>query len=587
MTRGSDDPAGLILGPLQLEARLGSGANGEVWRAVHRPSRIQVAVKIITAPRARLPDVGRALETEVRAVAALDHPNIVMLLDRGTIQDPGDSGFIPDSPYLVMELASGGTLERIKPLKRYQDLRAVLIALLDALAHAHARGVVHRDLTPRNILIAKQDDLRPGLKIADFGIAVPMEDPPQAAREDAVVGTLTYMAPEQLKSQWRDYGPWTDLFSLGLIAQRLATNKPPYPEGKPSEMFEARLLEERAPLDPIFPLPLGFRAWLDRMLAHDPSERFQRAADAAFALAEVGTPDTFDDLEGGVTTVRAAIDASPARTLSALQEPAGDPRRSAERPPPMPSSWRHLRSAKPLAHLFGAGLGLQNLRPAPFVDRDEARDQIWEALRRVRTGGRARMVAVTGPPGVGRSRLAEWITQRAHELGAATPLKASSLELARGDALGPMVERYFLTAGLDEDQARTQIRHRLSWQGVADEVMTRALTRLIRPGTDVDGEAAHRPPEAFETLRRFFALLGAVRPVAIWFDDVHRGTEALWFIKHVLDSSDPTPILFLVTTVEPSPAATPVETALLEALLKRSETDLIRLDPLDETAHRS
>lgn len=585
MAANPDDPTGLVLGTFQLEVRLGRGANGEVWRAVHRPTGVAVAVKVITSPEARRPRVSGALENEVRAVAALDHPNIVMLLDQGRIEEPGDSGFVRNSPYLVMELASGGTLERMRPLKRYEDLRAILIALLDALAHAHARGVVHRDITPRNILIARQEDLRPGLKLADFGIAVPMEQRLDLEAEDAVVGTLAYMAPEQLRSRWRDYGPWTDLFSVGLIAQRLATNRSAYAEGRPSETFEARLLGRRARLDPIFPLPFGFAAWLDRMLEDDPSARFQRAADAAFALAEIGTPDTFDDLEGGGTTVR-AIRATSGTTLSALGEAASGRPAPADRPPPMPASWRHPRPAKPPIRLVGAGLGLYRVRAVPFVDRDEARDRMWRALEEVRDSGRPRLVVLSGPPGVGRSRLAAWMAQRAHELGAATILKADFSD-GRSDGLTRMLERWFVTSGLDEDESRAQVRHRLTWHGVADELMVRAMTRMLRPKPDdADAGASPRSSEQPELLRRFIARLGALRPIVVWLDDGQDDANALSFMRHILASPQATPVLILATFTEGSSPKWLGEGPMHEALLNHPGTTHLPLGPLDDASHR-
>src|SRR5690606_15752040 len=105
------------------------------------------------------------------------------------------------------------------------DVRGVLLSILDALAHAHARGVVHRDIKPGNILLGGHDDLRPGVKLADFGLARGSED---FGEERSVAGTPVYMAPEQFRGAWRSFGPWTDLYSLGIVAWELVCGKPPY-----------------------------------------------------------------------------------------------------------------------------------------------------------------------------------------------------------------------------------------------------------------------------------------------------------------------------------------------------------------------
>jgi eukaryotic-like serine/threonine-protein kinase len=482
--------------PFRLEEKLGSGAKSEVWRAVHTASGLPVAVKIITAREARRPEIARRIENEVRSIAALDHPNVIALFDYGRADG---------RPYLVMELASGGTLDRIKPLRRYEDLRAVLLALLDALAHAHARGVIHRDLTPRNILIAKKFDMRPGIKIADFGIAVPLQRGARAhSREAAVVGTLGYMAPEQLRARWRDYGPWTDLFSLGLIAQRLATGRAPYREGKPTETFEARLLGERAPLDPSFPLPLGFPEWLDRMLDNDPARRFQLAADAAFALAELGTPDQLDDFEDGSSTVRAAIEAIERRTISVAK------------------SWRYPRPPPPPLPLSSIG------SKSAHEGTDEERDRIWELVQLTTIDGRARE---------GKSRLAEWVAERALELGACTVLRAT-------DGIGAMLDRFFHSDGLDGSETLAHVRSRLSWYGMGDEILARALTRWMRPnvGTEEDELSA----DGLELLRKFIARLGETRPVLIVVDGANADARA--FMKYVLASKEKTRVLFVLAS---------------------------------------
>jgi eukaryotic-like serine/threonine-protein kinase len=211
------------LGPFALRAPLDRGGMGVVWRAVHEASDVPVAIKLIPMPER---GAGTRVRDEVRATAALDHPGIVALLDHGEVDT--DALDVPrGSLWLAMELVSGGSLVPWLDDLSWEATRRVLLALLDALAHAHARGVVHRDLKPANVLVAGSDDRRPGLRLTDFGIAAVL-DAQGAIGQPA--GTLHYMAPEQILGHWREYGPWTDLYALGVLAWRITTGRTPYYE---------------------------------------------------------------------------------------------------------------------------------------------------------------------------------------------------------------------------------------------------------------------------------------------------------------------------------------------------------------------
>ena len=163
------------LGPFQLESIIGRGGMAEVWAARHVETGTPVAIKVLTSERARDAMFVRALRDEVRAVAGLDHPHIVTVHDHGVVPlgaaEESDGALTAGSPYLVMELASGGTLAGPPSPDSYSELRAILTTLLGALAHAHARGLVHRDIKPANVLRCVEGDVRPGLKLADFGVA--------------------------------------------------------------------------------------------------------------------------------------------------------------------------------------------------------------------------------------------------------------------------------------------------------------------------------------------------------------------------------------------------------------------------------
>ncbi len=152
-----------------LHHRLGRGASATVWYAEHARTGLPVAVKILDAP-AEGGSHDEGFRGEVESVCQLDHPAIIQVYDYG-ITSHGDPRVPAGRPWLAMELASAGTLHEVPEPWRWDTLRGLLLALLDALAHAHARGVVHRDLKPSNILLAGPDDASPGVKLTDFGIA--------------------------------------------------------------------------------------------------------------------------------------------------------------------------------------------------------------------------------------------------------------------------------------------------------------------------------------------------------------------------------------------------------------------------------
>ena len=144
------------LGPFRLLEPLGRGGMGEVYEGLHERQGVPVAVKVIAEDRANDEKFRRAFADEIRAVARLDHPGIVAVYDHGIIPDDvadGSEGrLVARTPYFVMELVRGKSLRGVDQVESYGELRVTLLQLLDALAHAHARGVIHRDIKPGNVL---------------------------------------------------------------------------------------------------------------------------------------------------------------------------------------------------------------------------------------------------------------------------------------------------------------------------------------------------------------------------------------------------------------------------------------------------
>lgn len=558
------------LGPFRLARRIGRGGMAEVWSGVHAAQGVPVAVKVMTSERYREPQHRAAFRNEVQSVASLDHPGVVLVYDHGEVGPEAEEaslGLLPaGSPFLAMELADGGTLDDLfSDGLDWGTLRAVLLALLDALAHAHARGVIHRDLKPTNVLAfrAASDPgggAPPRLKIADFGLAHAFELPSRPESTQVVAGTPSYMAPEQLRGEWRDLGPWTDLYGLGCLAWSLATSRPPF-EGLLLELVRRQLEEPPPELVPRYPMPAGFEAWLRRLLEKDPGHRFTRAADAAWALLAL------DDGSG-----------VPLSWSQGMRVP-------------LPATWEDAAehpSSEAERLLIGAGLGLWGLRTVPFVGRRGERTFLWHTLADVHARHRPQAVVLVGAAGNGKTRLAEWIAERAHEVGGATVLRAMhGSEPGPADGLPRMLARHLRCVGLSRAEVLARAEHLLRVAGVTEESEWLGLADLMAPGAAEEGAEvpAARPQSArerFELLERHFRRLAAERPLLVLLDDVQWGPEAIGFARHLLEraATEPLPVLLLLTARGEALAERPVESAALSDLLRMDGARAIEIPPL-------
>jgi eukaryotic-like serine/threonine-protein kinase len=259
------------LGPYEITSAIGCGGMGEVWKA--RDTRLDRVVAIKTANAA----FSERFEREARAVAALNHPHICTLYDVG-----------PD--YLVMEFVEGAEIKGPLPLDA--ALRYA-IQLADAIDAAHRKGIVHRDLKPGNILLTKS-----GVKVLDFGLARIEAPGPIGASEEtvtraltqqgAIVGTLQYMAPEQLQGQPADAR--ADIFSFGCVLYEMLTGKRAF-DGASAASVIAAILERPAP-SLTANLPAGLDWVLRLCLSKDPAQRWQSMHDVRAALERVAETRT-------------------------------------------------------------------------------------------------------------------------------------------------------------------------------------------------------------------------------------------------------------------------------------------------------
>ena len=267
--------SGESLGPYRIVEKIGEGGMGEVYRAHDSRLHREVAVKILPARVADDPDRRARFERESRAVAALSHPNILAIFDVGA------AGPVT---YAVTELLEGESLREHLTNGPLPVRKAIEIAVQVArgLSAAHDKGIVHRDLKPENVFILNDGRV----KILDFGLARTATDAAvtmTGTEPGVVMGTVGYMAPEQVRAQPADAR--TDLFSLGVVLHEMLSGRRSFLRDTPAESMTAilrddppELLATRSDISPA----------LDRIVRHclekNPTERFQTARDVAFAL---------------------------------------------------------------------------------------------------------------------------------------------------------------------------------------------------------------------------------------------------------------------------------------------------------------
>ncbi|HZB78328.1 MAG TPA: protein kinase, partial [Actinomycetota bacterium] len=256
----------------ELRDILGTGGMGRVWRAWDALLRREVAVKTMGEGLANDRSFRLRFEREAQHAASLNHPNIVQ------VHDYGISG---TTPYIVMELVSGETLDELISDHRLLDPPStVRIAghVLGALDHAHLHHIVHRDVKPQNILIA--DDGM--VKVTDFGLAKSVTDADLTLAGN-VLGTPTYISPEQASDDPQTTS--SDLYSLGCVLYECLAGRPPFVGQSKVEVVDMHLHAVAPPLRALRPdLSVTLEAPIMRSLAKDPHERFESAGEMSAAL---------------------------------------------------------------------------------------------------------------------------------------------------------------------------------------------------------------------------------------------------------------------------------------------------------------
>jgi predicted ATPase len=350
-------PAGSRFGRYEILGALGAGGMGEVYRARDPRLGRELAIKILSRKLSDSKLDVKRFEREAGSASALNHPNIVTIFELGQVGS---------TYYIAMELVEGELLRdmlRAGPIP-LQTIIRITAQVADGLAKAHAAGVVHRDLKPENLMVSR-DGL---VKILDFGLAKSVSldsDPllevdtvgPSQTSPGAVLGTVPYMSPEQANGEPLDFR--SDQFSFGSLLYEMVTGKQPFPQRGAAQILAAILRDQpaaAASLNPQAPAPL---CWvIERCLAKNPKDRY----------------DSTHDLARDLATIRDRLPDAPARHLA--------PR--------------------------------LNTLPSPataFIGREPEVTALKELLLR----DDVRVVTLTGPGGIGKTRLALQVASEVSE----------------------------------------------------------------------------------------------------------------------------------------------------------------------------
>lgn len=273
------------LGQYVLKQELGSGGMGTVYLAQHQLLRRPCAVKLIRDELAGDEPTITRFEREVQAAAALTHPNTVQIYDYGRTED--------GTFYYAMEYLPGIALEQLVQQEGPQPVArvaSILCQLCGALGEAHARGLVHRDLKPGNVMLCERGGMADVVKLLDFGLVAGLRDgrpDGRITRARTVIGTPDFMSPEQARGDGQETA-LSDIYSLGMLGYFLLTGRAPFEGRAPMEILAAQLYETPEPITARRPdIPPRLASAIMRCLAKEPEERYPNTAALRRALEGV------------------------------------------------------------------------------------------------------------------------------------------------------------------------------------------------------------------------------------------------------------------------------------------------------------
>ena len=547
-----------IVGAYRLGGVPRVGGMGVVWFGNEARTARPVAVKVLPRHLADHPGARAAFLREVRCVARLCHPGVVALENFGCVtpEEAADSAqrVVPNTPYLVMERADA-SLDTRGPALNWPELRERLTAILRALAHAHARGLLHLDLKPSNVLIF--DGPTPRYALADFGIARLVDELPDLGGGRTWAGTPAYMAPEQFDGRGMVLGPPADLYAVGCLAQALSTGRPPFAASSVADLAQLHLAAPVPRFEAAFARPSGLAGWMERLLAKHPDRRFDTAADALAALSSLdsadlagGAPSVFNEDFAVGTTVSDATSIEPAAPLAATPEHSLTSSAALQHLQraedwPCPEDWREPEVTAWSPPPPGPSIFL--MRRPPLVGRLAERDHLWARLCATHRLRRTQAVCVSGAAGAGKSALLSWLAERAGETGAGVPFYVRC-EAGKADLMSQVLTRHLALEHVTPEVAVARARAFLSKRGAVDFSDAALYAELASSGRDGLRSTAALPTlgARWAALRRFFGHVAGSRVAVVCLDDVDTSPSTLAFVLAALNFPGELPLLFVL-----------------------------------------
>ncbi len=559
---------------------LGEGGMGIVYRCRDLSNDELVALKRVVPP-----DSGSSDEyvmwfyKEARALAALDHSSIVRALDFGVLLD--------GAPYLVMELARGLSLHDLTASRlSWPLLWSIMDRVLSAMAHAHARGIVHGDLKPSNVLVEEMEGAPPKVHILDFGLAWLKQDPHDERLDGskamefaphAGAGTPGYMAPEQILHEMHHVCGATDLYALGCILYKFLSGRSVF-QGDPKELLKLHAYEDApAPVISI-DAPHEVGAFVLRLLAKRPWDRFEFAAEARN--------------EWGRWRPGADLDAKAWRFPKV---------RRVDTPPPAASTKPvGVRSnVKALGRAPERAPGLLSIRQSPMVGREDVIRHLQRVCDDVidADGPPHRLVILVGQAGVGKSRVAEWLCEDVHEKGTMIPLRIRYRPV-RGplDGMLGAVTQYWNFERAERNAVEKSLLAR--WHVAPDDKNGRAwvagAAEWLRPTRGADspiGPSGMRFTLDTLDVRRHvirytLRRIAGRRPLLFFLDDLHHASETTFEGLMRIHRDEPDIRIVMVGTVRSEDVQIGAPVAeLIRQLREAMSGDVLDVRPMksDET----
>ncbi|TXD38265.1 AAA family ATPase [Lujinxingia vulgaris] len=522
----------------RLEEAQQTTLGGRLWKAVDESSGRTLelrAAHTADAPAGML----QMYRRQAQGAAAIFHSGVAPLYDFGevTLEEAGacqGALLAGDAFWVSAPMEGGQPLQECMGRLEWPQFRQVLLRMLEALAFGHARGVVHRRLSPElvSVRLGEEDEVE-AVQLLEFGLLPPR----RLDGENSMISA--YQAPEVVEGRWREQGAWSDLYSVGVIAfEWLYGRLPDNERGRPSRGEQHHFV------------PSGFASWVLSCMDESPIDRFRYAADAR-------------------------------QVLSALDVHFWGPPRGAVR---REMGWRRdeVVDLGEFRELWRSE-ELYRFREVPLVGREEARDALWERLAEVHQGGRSQVMVLRGPSGAGKTRLMAWLARRAHELGLAEVMRATHSPVASSaDGLSRMFSRYFRATGLSNEGARRRVFEELSGRGL-EEVQAQAAAEALASWMLPWNERSRLPAGGANraaAMQLALGELGRERPLLICVEDGQWASETLDWVERVLESPLRVSVMVVITLNDEALVDRPIEMVQVDQLLEREGVDELTIPPL-------